>query len=258
MLTDYPLDPILAAKDIGRAKQWYADKLGWHPAYEVEGPGVAVYKVEGATITLYQTQNAGSAKNTVAIWTVSDIRPEMERLRDQGVTFEDYDFGDFKTVDGIMTDPRDGSMNAWFADGDGNIWSLFSTPTDPPPNGITPMLAAADLERAKAWYADRLGLAAERDYEGQLAIFRSGGKRFSVYVTQYAGTAQNTVAGWNVKDLRAEMAALRARGVTFEEYDFGAFKTVDGVMDDGQGNLTAWLTDSEGNILGLEQEGRGA
>jgi catechol 2,3-dioxygenase-like lactoylglutathione lyase family enzyme len=254
MLSDYPLDPILATADIARAKQWYADKLGWSPAFEVEAAGVAVYKVEGATVTIYQTENAGTAKNTVAIWTVTDVRPEMERLRARGVTFEDYDFGDVKTVDGVMTDPDDASLNAWFLDPDGNTWSLFSTPTDPPSNGITPMLAASDLGRAKAWYR-ALGFQSRYEFEDFVVVFNSGGSRFSVYTTQQAGTAKNTVAGWNVKDLRAEMAALRDRGVTFEEYDFGGgFKTVDGVMDDGHGNLTSWFKDSEGNILGLAQE----
>jgi hypothetical protein len=50
------------------------------------------------------------------------------------------------------------------------------------------------------------------------------------------------------------MAALRARGLVFEDYDFGTAKTVDGIMVDPEdGSLNAWFTDSEGNVLGIVQ-----
>jgi catechol 2,3-dioxygenase-like lactoylglutathione lyase family enzyme len=118
------------------------------------------------------------------------------------------------------------------------------------------MLAASNLERARAWYAEKLGLEPYRAYEGELLVYRSGQTHLSVYRTPSAGTAKNTVAEWHVDDLRAEVAALRARGVVFEEYDFGSSRTVDGILADSDGSLNAWFTDSEGNILGLV-EGQG-
>jgi hypothetical protein len=50
------------------------------------------------------------------------------------------------------------------------------------------------------------------------------------------------------------MAVLRSRGVDFEDYDFGDLRTVDGVLTDPEGDLNAWFTDSEGNILGLAED----
>ncbi len=117
---------------------------------------------------------------------------------------------------------------------------------------IHPILPAADLGRAKAWYAEKLGLDPSMEAEGILG-YRSGSTIFTIYETGSAGTARNTAAIWVVDDLDREMAALRARGVVFENYDFPDLKTVDGVMADPGGSKAAWFTDSEGNILGLSQ-----
>ncbi len=119
------------------------------------------------------------------------------------------------------------------------------------------MLAAADLDRAKAWYAVNLGYEPTSEMAGQVLNYTSGGAGFSVYRTEFAGTAKNTVAGWRVTDLRSEVEALRSRGIRFEDYDFGHVKTFDGVLADTDGTLDAWFTDSEGNILGLVQDSPG-
>jgi catechol 2,3-dioxygenase-like lactoylglutathione lyase family enzyme len=118
------------------------------------------------------------------------------------------------------------------------------------------MLAASNLDRARAWYSEKLGLEPYRDYDGELLVYRSGETHLSIYVTPSAGTARNTVAEWHVEDLRAEVAALRARGVVFEEYDLGTLRTIDGIATDSDGSLNAWFIDSEGSILGLV-EGQG-
>ena len=102
MLSDFPVHPSLAASDVKRARAWYADKLGWEPT--IEPPGVLVYELGGAdsAFTIFETPFAGTAKNTVMNWAVPNVRATVGRLRARGVTFEDYDFGDFRTVDGIM------------------------------------------------------------------------------------------------------------------------------------------------------------
>jgi catechol 2,3-dioxygenase-like lactoylglutathione lyase family enzyme len=151
-------------------------------------------------------------------------------------------------------------LNAWFKDVDGNWISFVQQPPEPdmepPEPGIHPMLAASNLERARAWYAEKLGLEPDRDYDGELLVYRSGETHLSIYATPSAGTARNTVAEWHVDDLRSEVEALRARGVVFEEYDFGNSRTIDGILTDSDGSLNAWFTDSEGSILGLV-EGQG-
>lgn len=115
---------------------------------------------------------------------------------------------------------------------------------------LYPVLAASDIERAKAWYEEKLGLKPEIEEMGS-AWYRTGDSWFLLYPTKAAGTAQNTVAHWTVSDMTAVMTELRARGVVFEEYDFGdGMKTVDGVLEMG-GRAAAWFKDSEGNTIEL-------
>lgn len=251
MLGDYPLNLAIATKDLDAARAWYSEKLGFEPMDS--GPWLMMYREIDSTFTVYLTQSAGTAKNTVAIWRVEDLKAEKARLESRGVAFEEYDFGDERTVDGILTS-SDGMMNAWFADGDGNIWSLVERANDERPPAIGPMLAASDLNRAKSWWRDKLGFEPVEEFEGEIAIYSSGGKGFSIYATPSAGTAKNTVAGWRVKDLRAEMAALRERGVVFEDYDFPEFKTENGVFADPEGNASAWVVDSEGNTVAINED----
>jgi len=73
-----------------------------------------------------------------------------------------------------------------------------------------------------------------------------------MYPSQGAGTSNASTAFWSVDDVAAEVAALRARGVVFEEYDMPGIKTVNGIATGG-GAKTAWFKDTEGNILALSQ-----
>jgi catechol 2,3-dioxygenase-like lactoylglutathione lyase family enzyme len=251
-ITDAPVHASLAVVDLARARAWYADKLGWEPS--LEPPGTLVYEVIGSSFTLFETPNAGTAKNTVMAWTVADVGAEVARLRRRGVEFEEYDFGDFRTVDGIMTDP-DGGQAAWFKDSEGNIISLMRSPGDTRPASLSPMLAAADLGRAKAWYAEALGFQPMFEIEGVVVGYQSGPTTFSVYQTSFAGTAKNTVAAWRLVGIVDEVARLRERGVEFEDYDFGdGDVTVAGILSDEIGPLNAWFRDSEGNSLVLIED----
>jgi len=254
VITDAPIHPSLASADLAKARAWYSDKLGWEPT--LEPPGVLVYELGGAdsAFTIFETPFAGTAKNTVMNWVVPDVRAEVGRLRARGVTFEEYDFGDFKTVDGIMETP-DGFANAWFKDGDGNIVGVVSDSGAPAGGAVSTMLAAADLDRAKAWYAAKLGFEPFNEMPGQVLSYRSGGARFEVYKTEFAGSARNTVAVWRLAGIRDEVGRLRARGVTFEDYDFGPEgRTVGGILAEGETDLNAWFVDSEGNILALAED----
>ena len=115
-------------------------------------------------------------------------------------------------------------------------------------------LPASDLARARAWYHDKLDLEpVEEDASGNM-WFETGGERWFVYESQFAGTNQATAAAWLVADLDSIVAGMRARDVVFEEYDMGDFKTEDGVLTLPDGSKGAWFKDSEGNILGLFQQ----
>jgi catechol 2,3-dioxygenase-like lactoylglutathione lyase family enzyme len=250
MLSDFAIHPSLAASDIDRARTWYADKLGLTPSRDYGN--LLVYLIGDSLFTVYRTPSAGTAKNSVAMEKVPDLRAEVARLKARGVVFEEYDTPGLYTEDGIA-DFDGGGRLAWFKDSEENIIVLAESPGDTRPSSIAPMIAAADLARAKAWYADKLGLQPVQEIGGDL-VYASGDSAFTVYLTEFAGTAKNTVAVWRVPDIGAEMAELRGRGVVFEDYDFGDWRTVDGVMTDSDGSLAAWFKDSEGNVLGLVQD----
>ena len=118
---------------------------------------------------------------------------------------------------------------------------------------VTANIPAADLGRAKQFYADMLGLTPDREGTGGLVYRTEAGSVFFVYETQYAGMAGHTIAQLHVDDLDVEVKELQARGMTFEHYD------MDGVAWDGaiatvpEMGRAAWFKDSEGNILCLDE-----
>ena len=117
---------------------------------------------------------------------------------------------------------------------------------------ISARAAAIDLDRARRWYEEKLGIVPGREDPGGV-WYRFGGETWLyLYATPAAGTAQNTIAGWEVKEIQAVMADLRARGVVFEDYDFGETKTVEGLVDFGTAKA-AWFKDSEGNTYELSE-----
>jgi catechol 2,3-dioxygenase-like lactoylglutathione lyase family enzyme len=118
-------------------------------------------------------------------------------------------------------------------------WSLGTT------------IPAKDLDRTRRFYEDVLGAQAVMEDPGGI-IYTSGDSNFSIYPTEFAGMAQHTLAAFLVQDVEAAVADLRAKGVTFEEYDLPGVKTVNGIAELG-GTRGAWFKDPEGNILSVVQ-----
>jgi catechol 2,3-dioxygenase-like lactoylglutathione lyase family enzyme len=119
---------------------------------------------------------------------------------------------------------------------------------------LLPTIPASDLARARAWYADKLGLTTDQQ-EPEALLYRSGADRlFLLFASPGAGTAQHQLAAWVVEDLAAEVAELRGRGVVFEDYDQPELRTVDGIATTPVGRA-AWFKDSEGNVLTMTQLG---
>lgn len=251
-ITNAPIAASIAVSDVPKTRAWYRDKLGWTPIFETEGQDI--WKVGDSYFSTFMTENAGTAKNTVMNWNVPDASVEVARLRARGVVFEDYDFGEIKTVDGVMSDPS-GGENAWFKDPDGNtIGVLSGAPGNLAPHSLSVMLAASDLERAKAWYA-RIGYRPVAEFGGFVVGYTSGGSSFNLYLTELAGTAKNTVAIWRMKGIADEVQRMRASGVTFDEYppEEGEHNE-NGILYDEDGPINAFFKDSEGNILALAED----
>jgi catechol 2,3-dioxygenase-like lactoylglutathione lyase family enzyme len=124
---------------------------------------------------------------------------------------------------------------------------------------VATRLPAQDLERAHAFYAEKLGLEPTEEREGGLRYVCAGGE-FAVFESAGVAAGDHTQMGWEVKDIEATVRELRSRGVVFEEYDFPGLKTVDGIAEiegnypsKGTGERGAWFRDSEGNMLGIGQ-----
>jgi catechol 2,3-dioxygenase-like lactoylglutathione lyase family enzyme len=113
-------------------------------------------------------------------------------------------------------------------------------------------LPATDLERARRFYADKLGLTPESEGPDGLFYRCGGGTRFLVFPSGGTASGTHTQMTWNTTDIEAAVAELKARGVVFEEYDTPEVKTTNGVATLGE-SKGAWFKDSEGNILALGQ-----
>ena len=125
---------------------------------------------------------------------------------------------------------------------------------------VAARLPVRDLARARAFYADKLGLEPVEERPGGLR-YRCGSGTFALFVSSGAAAGTHTQMGWEVADLEAMVAALRARGVLFEEFDTPGIRTINGIAQvagnypsrGGFGEKAAWFHDSEGNLLGLGQ-----
>jgi catechol 2,3-dioxygenase-like lactoylglutathione lyase family enzyme len=117
---------------------------------------------------------------------------------------------------------------------------------------IHPVLLATDLAAARAFYHDQLGLQVLSESEAAVTFGCGGGTQLSV-TRSTTGTADTqTQASWHVSDLPAEVAELRARGVTVEDYDLPGLQTQDGIADIGFA-WAAWIIDPGNNALGVLQ-----
>ena len=124
MLGDATIRPMIAVKDQERANAFYKDTLGL--TQDESNPGGQTFKVGDSAVEVYTSEFAGTAKNTVVSFFVSDLDRTMKGLRDKGVKFIDYDQPEFKTENGVA-DFGDGNRLAWFNDPDGNILGLIET-----------------------------------------------------------------------------------------------------------------------------------
>ncbi|HEX6710992.1 MAG TPA: VOC family protein [Rubrobacter sp.] len=111
-------------------------------------------------------------------------------------------------------------------------------------------LPARDVERARAFYADKLNLTPFGEQNSHL-FFEVGRSHFMVYPSSEAASGTHDQIGFSVEDIEWIVAALRSKGVIFEEYDPppGA-STTDGIMD-FRSAKSAWFKDSEGDLLSI-------
>jgi catechol 2,3-dioxygenase-like lactoylglutathione lyase family enzyme len=114
----------------------------------------------------------------------------------------------------------------------------------------TPMIAVTDLDRAKDFYENTLGLETDDEWGDEGVTLKSGGTLVNVYRSEFAGTNKATALNFDVKDIGSEVADLKSEGITFEHYDLPGL-TQEGDIYTTEGMKTAWFKDPDGNILSL-------
>jgi catechol 2,3-dioxygenase-like lactoylglutathione lyase family enzyme len=111
-------------------------------------------------------------------------------------------------------------------------------------------LAVRDIDVARKFYEETLGLELVHIEAGELLVFKSGSSTLHVYRSDFAGTNKATAVNWIVDDVEDVVRTLRAKGVEFEHYEFPNM-TLRGDIHFGGDMKLAWFKDPDGNILGI-------
>jgi catechol 2,3-dioxygenase-like lactoylglutathione lyase family enzyme len=119
---------------------------------------------------------------------------------------------------------------------------------------VEAVLAVSDIDRARGFYEQQLGLVPS-DQEDQAVRYPcAGGTRIFIYLSpENAGKSSATGAGWFVDDLDRTMDELGSRGVAFEQYDQPGLKTDARGVFDGGDFKAAWIKDPDGNTMALTE-----
>ncbi len=113
-------------------------------------------------------------------------------------------------------------------------------------------IAVKNLKAARTFYEDKLGFKAVHTEGDQAVTYQSGKSQLLVYQSHFAGTNKATAATWMVKDVEGLVKELKAKGVTFEHYDFPGV-TLEGDVHVMGKRRNSWFKDPDGNTLALFQ-----
>ncbi len=121
----------------------------------------------------------------------------------------------------------------------------------------TPMIAVKDLDRARRFYEETLGLQTKEEMGGEVLTVQSGSTPITVYKSEFAGTNKATALTFAVEDAEQEVAELKAKGIFFEQYNLPGLEQRGDLYVGEGGFKTTWFKDPDGNILSLLEEGEG-
>ncbi|MBA3977469.1 MAG: VOC family protein [Nitrosopumilus sp.] len=115
-------------------------------------------------------------------------------------------------------------------------------------------IAVKDLEMARKFYGETLGLKQIDSIGDEVAVFGSGSSKLVVYRSQYAGTNQATAVTWSVgENIEAIVHALKTKDIKFEHYDLPNVR-LEGYLHVAGKMKVAWFKDPDGNILNILNE----
>jgi catechol 2,3-dioxygenase-like lactoylglutathione lyase family enzyme len=119
---------------------------------------------------------------------------------------------------------------------------------------LMPILPVLDLDRARQFYEQKLGLRPSVDFFSETGIVyeAGGGTKLELDRRDRPTKAEHTAVTFEVDDIEREVGDLETRGVQFEDYDVPGLQTAHHIarMD---GVMAAWFKDPDGNILCLHQ-----
>jgi catechol 2,3-dioxygenase-like lactoylglutathione lyase family enzyme len=119
---------------------------------------------------------------------------------------------------------------------------------------VSAVLCSTDLERSREFYEQKVGLTLSPETVPNHLLFECGdGTTLLVYGRPAPSAADHTQVRFWSSDVDADVRALAARGVTFEDYDFPTLKTVDHVATTAGLGRSAWFKDPDGNTLAVFQ-----
>ena len=126
---------------------------------------------------------------------------------------------------------------------------------------VATRIPVRDLDRARVFYAEKLGLAPTEERPGGLLYRFPNGSEFALFESAGSASGTHTQMGWEVDDLDATVADLKRRGVIFEEVEMPGMEAEDGIVEvpgnypskGGRGERAAWFRDLDGNMFGLGQ-----
>jgi catechol 2,3-dioxygenase-like lactoylglutathione lyase family enzyme len=125
-LARYRVGPAIAVTDMAAARDFYERKLGLAHSGEAPDGGCDYECGQGTGIHVFPSPHAKPSGATLVGWDVDDVDRLVDELSSRGVTFEQYDEGDFKTDERGVVSTDDGKV-AWFKDPTGNLLSIAST-----------------------------------------------------------------------------------------------------------------------------------
>ena len=111
--------------------------------------------------------------------------------------------------------------------------------------------STGDIEAAKMFYGETLGLSVQPDEMGVLRLEIGNGLFIMIYPKPNHSPATFTVLNFEVDDIEAEVAALAEKGVKFEKYDLPGLKADEKGIHTGDGPTIAWFKDRSGNIVSV-------
>ncbi len=123
MLANAPIHPVLLAKDLDAARDFYGTKLGL-PVLVERGDEAVEFRCGAGTKLVVTKSTTGTADSQTQVgWIVEDLRAEIGELRERGVKIEEYDLPDFKTDNGIADFGF--AWMAWIVDPGGNALAIM-------------------------------------------------------------------------------------------------------------------------------------